>query len=460
MTKPPVETLQQFGAEFQSKVLSAVIQDRPFVEQTFDIISPEFFESESNKWVIQTLLNYFNEYRKLPTAAVFKLELAKLKDESLKVSVEQQFKTISKHLSDTDLEYVKDKFLQFCKNQKLKNAILSSVDLLQNNQYDQIKVVIDEASRAGVERNFGHDWKKDLDLRLIQAARNTVQTPWNCINMVMDGGLAAGELGCVMAPAGAGKSWMLSAIGSAALKMGKKVLHFTLELNDTYSGLRYDTIFTGIEPKELRHRYDEVKAVVEKVPGEIMIKYFPAHTTNCNRLFAHVQHMEAIGWKPDLLIVDYGDLMLANGRSEKRYLELGAIYVELRAIAGELGIPCWTASQTQRSSLTEEVIQGDKVAESFNKIMTSDFVMSLSRTLEDKHANTARVHVIKNRFGPDGMTFPALMNVLKGQVEVHDETSSQGIQLRQSMNDGSNALRDMLKAKFKDHQSERNDELG
>jgi len=45
-----------------------------------------------------------------------------------------------------------------------------------------------------------------------------------------------------------------------------------------------------------------------------------------------------------------------------------AIYEELRGIAGELDIPIWTASQTQRSSIQEDIIQADKIAESYSKI--------------------------------------------------------------------------------------------
>ena len=67
-------------------------------------------------------------------------------------------------------------------------------------------------------------------------------------------------------------------------------------------------------------------------------------------------------------------------------------------------------SQANRSALDEDVIEETKVSESYQKIMTADFVMSLSRKVEDKIGNTGRFHVIKNRFGPDGMTFPSKIN--------------------------------------------------
>lgn len=448
--KAPTETLEKFGGEFQAKILSLLLRDHSFVQQIFDMLDPDYFESDARKWIVQTILDHFTQYQKLPTGAVFMHEVEKVHSDVSKVAIKAELRTVQMHVSDDDLDYVKDRFLEFCKNQTLKSAIYQSVDLLERHEYDGIKVLIDNAMQAGTERDFGHDWKKDIDDRLSPDARLTLLTPWECLNIIMDGGLAAGELGVVAAPSGAGKSWMLAALGAAAMKEDKKVIHFTLELNDNYTGLRYDTIFTGIEPSELRNNKDRVKKVVAAVPGEIVIKYYPSKTVNSNKLLAHIHQLRSFGYEADLIVVDYGDLLRSNVKSEARYLELGAIYEELRSMAGELQIPCWTASQTQRSSISEEVIQADKIAESYGKIMIADFVMSFSRTLNDKQTNTGRVHIIKNRFGPDGMTFPAKMNVLEGVLEMYDENSPAGIAARQAMKTSDNLAKKMLHKKFTD----------
>ncbi len=453
----PVETLERFGGEFQSKTLSLLIRDHGFVQQTFDMLLPEYFESDARKWIVRTVVEHFQEYTKLPTASVFMHELDKVESDVSKVAIKAELRTVQMHVSDEDLDYIKDKFLEFCKNQTLKSAIYQSVDLLERQEYDGIKVLIDKAMQAGTERNYGHDWKKDVDLRLSDDARLTMETPWDCMNVIMDGGLAAGELGVVAAPSGAGKSWILAALGTQAMKEGKKVIHFTLELNDNYTGLRYDTIFTGIEPSELRNNKTRVKKVVAAVPGEIVIKYFPSKTVNAHKLLAHIHQLKASGFHPDMIIVDYGDLLRSNEKEEARYIELGAIYEELRSIAGELQIPCWTASQTQRSSISEEVIQADKIAESYGKIMIADFVFSFSRTLNDKQTNTGRVHIIKNRFGPDGMTFPAKMNVLEGIIELYEENSTEGVAARQAMKTSDTLAKKMLSDRFTEMHDPGND---
>lgn len=444
-----VDTLAKFGPSFQAKVAAVMMQSPEFLEQSFDIINPNFFELEANKWIVKNTLTYFNEYKTLPTLEVFKVELnQQIKDDTFRTAIVEQLRGIFQRIKDTDLDYVRDSFVEFAKNQTLKSAIIKSVDLLQGGQYGEIKTLIDGAMRSGQPKTLGHDWKKDVELRLTKSARNTVATGWDIIDVQIGGGLAGGELGVIAAPSGIGKSWALSTIGANALRAGKRVVHYTLELNENYVGLRYDTIYTGIEPGKIPDNADVVRSLVETIKGEIIIKYYPAKTVTCHSLLAHIQQMTSLGFKPDVIIVDYADLLSSVARTDARYQELGAIYEELRGIAGELSIPIWTASQTQRSSIQDDVIQADKIAESYSKIMTADLVISISRKLEDKMSKTGRAHIIKNRFGPDGQTFPMIIDTGIGKIEIFDEKSVKGMALKQQMQAGEGITKQNLAKKL------------
>ena len=113
-------------------------------------------------------------------------------------------------------------------------------------------------------------------------------------------------------------------------------------------------------------------------------------------------------------------------------------------------IPIWTASQANRSALEEDIIGADKVSEDYSKVMTADFVMSMSRKVEDKIANTGRFHVIKNRFGIDGVTYPATINTNIGQIQVFEGSSQFGKDTQSKMNNSEEFLRKELKNKFTD----------
>ena len=440
------EKLTQFGTSFQSKIIASLLSDMKFIQTISDILNPSMFDSDSNKWLVKTIKDYYYEYKKQPTLEVIKYKIDEIDNDILKVGVVDKLREVWKNVEATDLEFVQSETLDFCKNQTLKGAILDSVELLENKDYDGIKSIIDEAMKAGTTRDF----IPSLDLRLEESARTTVTTPWDVINDVMDGGLGAGELGVIVAPAGIGKSWTLQALGADTVRIGKTIIHYTLELNENYVGLRYDSIFSGVTTANIKYYKEDVKSKISKLPGKLLIKYFPTKAASVQTIGAHLKQIELSGTKPDMVIVDYADILMPTGNFREKRHALGNIYEDLRGLAGELEIPIWTASQANRSALEEDVIGADKVAEDYSKVMTADFVMSMSRKVEDKIANTGRFHVIKNRFGIDGVTYPATINTNIGQVQIFEGSSQFGKDAQSKMDNSQEFLRKELANKYAD----------
>jgi len=444
------ETLTQFGTSFQSKIIASLLRDVKFIQTISDILEPVMFDSDSNKWIVKTIRDYYYEYKKQPTLEVLKYKMDEIESDILKVGVVDKLRDVWKNIEATDLEFVEEQTLDFCKNQTLKNAILNSVELLENKDYDGIKSIIDEAMKAGTTRDLGHDYIVSLEVRLAESARVTVKTPWDVVNDIMDGGLGAGELGVIVAPAGIGKSWTLQAIGANALKESKTIVHYTLELNENYVGLRYDSIFTGVTTSNIKYYKEDVESKISKLPGKLLIKYFPTKGASVQTLSSHLKQIELSGVKPDIVLVDYADIIMPTGHFREKRHAIGGIYEDLRGLAGELEIPIWTASQANRSALEEDIIGADKVAEDYSKVMTADFVMSMSRKVEDKIANTGRFHVIKNRFGIDGITYPSTINTNVGQIKIFEGSSQFGKEAQSKMDNSSEFLRKELANKYKD----------
>ena len=444
------ETLTQFGTSFQSKIIASLMSDVKFIQTISDILEPDMFDSDSDKWLVKNIRQYFYEYKKQPTLEVVKFKIDEIDNDVLKSGVVEKLRDVWKNIEATDLEFVQSETLDFCKNQTLKNAILESVELLENKNYDGIKSIIDDAMKAGTTRDLGHDYVPSLEARLEESARITVKTPWDVINDITDGGLGPGELGVVVAPAGIGKSWTLQALGSEVIKKGKTVVHYSLELNENYVGLRYDSIFSGVTTANIKYHKEDVQKKISKLPGKLLIKYFPTKAASVQTLGSHLKQIELSGIDVDMVIVDYADILMPTGNFKEKRHAIGNIYEDLRGLAGELEIPIWTASQANRSALEEDVIGADKVAEDYSKVMTADFVMSMSRKVEDKIANTGRFHVIKNRFGIDGVTYPSTINTNIGVVKIHEGSSQFGKETQDKMNNSQEFLRKELKNKYKD----------
>ena len=444
------DRLSEFGYTFQIKIITCLLKNKEFLQQIDDILEPEYFENESNQFLVTVIKDYFRKYKTQPTAEVLKVKISQITDEVYKKSIIANVKDTFKYVDSQDLEFVMEQTLDFCKNKVLKQAIMDSVELLNSGNYDAIKAKVDAAMTAGTERNVGHDYVAMVDERYNQATRHILPTGWDVIDNLMDGGLGKGELGVVVAPAGIGKSFLLVNLGANVIKQGKNVLHYTLELNEAYVGLRYDSVITGIANQELKYNIDAVKETVEKIPGNLIVKYYPTKTAAISTIASHVERYRMLGKEPDMIILDYADLLRGNGGQKDYRLELGNIYEELRGLAGTLDVPVWTASQANRSALQEDVIQADKIAESYSKIMTADFVMSLSRKIEDKVGGTGRIHVIKNRFGPDGITFPSQIDTNNGSFNIFDESSVTGKELTTQMSNHQEYLRKEMKKRFEE----------
>jgi len=448
------DKLSNYGYNFQIKIISSLLTDKAFLQQVADILLPEFFESEANQWIVETTEKYFYEYTSAPTLDVFKIKVQDIDSEVLKSSIIESLKDSYKYLESQDLDFVKEQTLNFCKNQCIKRAILESVDLLQKGQYEAIKSTIDTAMKAGADKEVGLEYNTTIEERYRDNVRSTVPTPWPVINDLADGGFGKGELVVFVAPAGIGKSWGLINVGANAVRNGLNVVHYTLELNEGYVGQRYDAVLTGIANQNLKYNLDEVQNTISKLKGNLVIKYYPTKTASCSTLRAHIEKMILIGKKPDLVIVDYADLLRgAVSRKEMRH-ELESIYEDLRGIAGEYEVPLFTASQANRSALEQDVIEADKISESYSKVMIADFVLSLSRKVTDKIAGTGRWHIIKNRFGPDGLTLPSKMNMSNGQIHIYEETSVQGKETKNDMENGESLLRKSLLNKYKEIQGD------
>ena len=199
------DKLNNYGTTFQIKVIAALFTDRIFLQQIADIIKAEYFESDANIWILDIILNHFREYKTPPSKDVLKVKVTEIENDVLKTAVLEQLKDILRYMESDDLTFVKDEILKFCKNQEIKHAIMDSVTLLKHGNYDEIKSKIDSAMKAGADTNIGLEYKDNVAARYNEASRQTITTGWDVVDDLMDGGLAPGELGVVMAPAGIGK---------------------------------------------------------------------------------------------------------------------------------------------------------------------------------------------------------------------------------------------------------------
>tara|TARA_E500000305_G_scaffold86485_1_gene72726 strand:- start:472 stop:1830 length:1359 start_codon:yes stop_codon:yes gene_type:complete len=413
-------SFSRYGKNFQEGLCQLILEDRPFADRIMEVLDLNFLELSYLQTFAKKIVQYREKYGVHPTyntmMTIFRTELEE-EPEVLQKQVRTYFARI--HKNDVEgSDYIKEVSLDFCRKQKLKEAMLESVKLLKTSSYDEISQTINNALKLGSDNNFGYDYLVDFEERFLFKARNPVTTGWDEIDEICKQGLGKGELGVVIAPTGAGKSMVLVHLGTKALQAGKTVAHYTLELRDTTIAGRYDSCLTGIPLGELTNFKEDIFESVQKIDGKLIIKEYPTKSASVKTIKSHLETLKKRDIVPDMIIVDYADLLRSISNHREKRMELESIYEGLRGLAQEFDCGIWTASQTNRSGLNAEVITMEAISEAFNKCFVADFIFSVSRTVQDKTTNSGRIFVAKNRNGPDGIIYPIYMDTSRVKIKV------------------------------------------
>lgn len=415
----------KFGKVFQERLAQLIFQDRQFADQLREVLDLNFFELKYLQVFCKRLFDYRDKYDMYPSANIMLTILrTELEDDNdaLNKQVRDYFARITSTPEIDDEDYIKDTSLDFCRRQKIKEALVKSASLMnKSNSLDEIGVMVTSALKLGTDNNYGYDYKLDFEKRFMLKDRNPVSTGWERVDTITRGGLGRGELGVVIAPTGAGKSMALVHLGAMAVRCGLQVVHYTLELSDTVVASRYDSCLTGVPLTNLMDQKDYILDEVKNVKGKLIIKEYPTKSASTSVIKNHLKRVVSSGQKVDMIIVDYGDLLTPTVRYKEKRTELETIYEELRALAMEFVCPVWTASQTNRSGLNAEVVTMESISEAFNKCFVADFIFSVSRTIDDKKTNSGRIFIAKNRNGPDGIVMPIYMDTSVVRMEVLED---------------------------------------
>jgi archaellum biogenesis ATPase FlaH len=443
----------KFGNMFQENLAKLILMDRAYSDQIGEVLETEYFETKYLKRFTNLIYQYKEKYEVHPSmnlmASLINTEMDKEDDLVIK-QVRDFLIRIHSDPAVQGEEYIKDTALDFCKKQKLKEAIVKSVRLLEKSSFDEISDLINEALKLGQSNDFGYHYIKDFEKRFEIKVRSPMTTGWKTFDDLMQGGLGAGELGVAMAGTGAGKSHILVHLGAQALKEKKTVVHYTLELSETVVARRYDSCITGVKLKDLNVFKDNILEVVKDIEGTLIVKEYPTRSISTTAIKNHLSKLKMRGVEPDMIIVDYADLINPKkSYGEKRH-DLESIYEELRGIAQEHKCPIWTVSQTNRTGYNAELVTMESISEAFSKCFVADFIFTLSRTTEDKNNNTGRFFVAKNRFGPDGLIYPVKMDTSNVKISVEQNSIDPSAV-------GKNAAKeqkDLLREKYKELQKE------
>jgi len=426
-SKKETKTFVGFDKSFQEKIIQALLIDRVWASQMAEVVHIEFFEYNHIKKIAASYFNYHKKYKEFPSiemlAHILADDLRGTQDAILKDQIKGLLEKTEVSPDLVDLGYVKDKSLDFCRRAGLQKALEESVDLIETEKYEKVVEVIKTAINAGNEHSAGLDLTDDIDARYSETFRKTTPTgvPELDKREILNGGLGGGEIGVVVAMSGGGKSHVLTHFGATALLHGKNVLHYSYELSERATGIRYDSHLLGIDSLDLYDRKEEVRQYYKENGenlGRLKIKYYPTGSATVNTIRAHIDKLSVENFRPDLIIIDYAGIMRSTERYELLRLELKKIFEELRGFAAEINVPIWTAAQSNKEGSNTDVIDMTNMAEAYAQAHVADFILGLSRKSMNKSTGYGNIFVAKNRNGMDGIKFDVHLNTAQSRLRV------------------------------------------
>tara|TARA_R110000824_G_scaffold145430_1_gene313711 strand:+ start:113 stop:1420 length:1308 start_codon:yes stop_codon:yes gene_type:complete len=387
--------------------------DVEFFSQIVPILNPEYFDFPAYKHLFTGVRDYYEKYRKLPSDSVLPDYIMSnvsgaadegIDYESVIMDINQMDKSIM-----GDREFILDAVENFAKNKAMDLAVRKSVAILnEKGDISQVEELVRDALLINRNIDVGQDYFDDVSGRLLRTYESTSETRFPTVfpfhNKELEGGLSRKELAMVVAPPGVGKSLYLVNQGATSILNGNNVLYISCEMSQDKIAGRFDSVLTYLknstlkQPQvqlKLKSRLNEVKT---KSNGRLVIKEFPTGLSNVNQIRALLVQLRLHkDFVPDLIIVDYLELLRPNRIIDSEYIAQQRITEELRGIAVEQNALVWTATQTNRQARKVSIITDAELGDSYGKIRPADWVISLNQNKEEYDEGAMRVYVMKAR---------------------------------------------------------------
>ena len=270
-------------------------------------------------------------------------------------------------------------------------------------------------------------------------------------------GLNRKEMTVFSANSGVGKSVTMSNLAANFLHQGLNVAYISLELSEDVVAKRFDSIMTGVGQSDIFSNITKIAVLVQELStkmGRFTITRMPESTTNANHIRAYLKEYERMyGHVPDVLCVDYMDIMTSNNKisAENLFVKDKYIAEELRSIANDFDLVLITASQQNRSGMqvkNDELSQAS-VAGGISKVNTADNWISIIQTPQMKAAGEYMLKFLKTRSsGGVGMIIPLRWDSVSLKIMNIDESEAQ-IMIKMRKSDIENTIGDFEKEYLK-----------
>ena len=409
-------------------ILAYLIKDRSFFLKvgqflkTFDFQKKSYFIDSKLQWILNTCLIYYDKYDRVPSLDTIKiLAEGKFKNDNLlSESVINALEEIySKDTSTFEIDYLKDETVKFIKTARAVEATLQNQMDIANGNFEELTERMQNAVNINLDKDMGislADTKTVLALLKEQEEDSGLTFGSNMLDRFL-GSPRAGELMAFCGTPGVGKTIWLGNVAVENMKLGKKGVFFSLEVDRRrlakrlYSALLYKT---GVDVANTSK--EEADAIISQYGGDILIKNYQAHNACCNDFANFLTNAYTInGFKPDFIVIDYILITAANNmhQDDNMYSYYKTVSEEMRNLGVMFECPVFTATQINRDGMgdkggTKALVTSKDLSQSRAILDTVDYLAIIQQTSNEKKLGEndgiaeQRILIDKNRNGASG----------------------------------------------------------
>ena len=418
------------------------MRNEAYTRKVLPFLLEEYFVDGNDRTLFKEIKSFILKYNNLPTydALVIEIDsLRNIKEEQVK-TITDTLKELSEDKIDTNIDWLSDSTEKFCQEKAIYNAIMKSIDVMNNKNSTLTKGAIpqllSDALSVSFDPNVGHDYLEQYDYRYEYYHRVLEKIPFDLefFNKITRGGVPKKTLNIALAGTGVGKSLFMCHVAASCLNQGRNVLYITLELAEEEVAKRIDANLMNVTFEDLmrlpKDMYEKkAENLKSKTAGKLIIKEYPtagASTIHFKALLNELSLKKS--FKPDIIFIDYLNICMSArvkpGSNINSYTYIKSIAEELRGLAVEYSVPVVSATQTTRSGFSNSDVELTDTSESFGLPATADFMFALIATEELDALGQIMVKQLKNRYNDPTINKRFVLGIDRAKMKLFDVEAS------------------------------------
>lgn len=428
-----------FGKTEEQAIISLIFDQPEFMTAIMPYMEADYFDTDAVRYAF-SLIKFHQDKNGVILSRAMCLDIAE-KELTADDPIDEILAVIKRESDPREVPVITDKLVEWAKKKaygKLYNK--DAIDAHDRGDYDKLEQILDEARRITDSQSKFSFFFKEFPSLFVEEKEDKLTTGFPRLDEYLNmGGPTRGDVVCFMAPTGVGKSIILNNCGASNIKRGLNILHVTLEMPTNKVELRYMGCFSEIwirnrfKPDNQDKITKRLQMIKQTYGGELIVVEYPPDDISVDVIHANIDVLRRLyGVRVDVVIVDYLECLMSRHKAynDKDYIRQKHISTELTRLAKKENVLVFTATQTNRggndnlkAAKDDNVIELNKVAESYGKLMPVDYLITINQTKQeyddgkesaDENAfNTnarCRLYVAKNRNGPKFMTVSASIN--------------------------------------------------